>query len=175
MASIKGNLKVEIDLRDPVHFMAFGFGAGLSPVAPGTAGTLMAIPVYFLLAMLPFFAYLAVLCVALVFGVWVCGASARKIGVHDHPGIVWDEIAGYLLVMAPFVPSFAAVVMGFITFRVFDILKPWPIGWLDEHVEGGPGIMLDDVVAALFAAILMGGALLLWPELVSPHLQLRPL
>jgi phosphatidylglycerophosphatase A len=175
MAGDRKNPKVEIELRDPVHFLAFGFGAGLSPVAPGTAGTLMAVPVYFLLILFPFYVYLAVLCVSLVLGVWLCGASSRKIGVHDHSGIVWDEIVGYLLVMAPFSPSFTAIVIGFIAFRVFDILKPWPISWLDRRIEGGFGIMLDDVIAALFAVVLMIGILLLWPNLASSHLQLRTL
>lgn len=175
MANNNKHLKVEIDIRDPVHFLAFGFGAGLSPVAPGTAGTLAAVPLYLLLTILPFSGYLAVLCVALVFGVWVCGASAQKIGVHDHSGIVWDEIAGFLLVMAPFAPSVAAVVIGFIAFRLFDILKPWPIRWLDKHVEGGFGIMLDDVVAALLAALMMTGVLILFPEFVSHYLQFRSL
>lgn len=175
MSAESRSLKVRVDLRDPVHFLAFGFGSGLSPVAPGTAGTLAAIPVYLLLALLPFPAYLVVVLLVIVLGIWVCGVSAGKIGVHDHSGIVWDEIAGYMLVMAPFVPTFTTVVAGFVAFRLFDILKPWPIRWVDRHVHGGFGIMLDDILAAMLAAGLMICALLLFPETISPYLQLRPL
>jgi phosphatidylglycerophosphatase A len=87
-----------------------------------------------------------------VLGIWICGKAAKDIGVHDHGGIVWDEIVGYLLTMywVPF--SWQNVILGFVFFRLFDILKPWPINWLDRHVSGGVGIMLDDVVAALMAA-----------------------
>lgn len=167
--------RVKIDLRDPVHFFAFGFGSGLSPVAPGTAGTLAAVPVYLLLALLPFPAYVVVVLFALILGIFACGLSAEKIGVHDHSGIVWDEISGYLLVMAPFVPTVTAIVAGFVAFRLFDILKPWPIRWVDRHVHGGFGIMLDDVLAAIFAVGLMVFALLMFPEVLSPYLQIRQL
>ncbi len=165
--------RVDIDLWDPVHFFAFGFGSGLSPFAPGTAGTLVAVPLYLMLVTLPLLAYVAVLCVVLAFGVWVCGQSANKIGVPDYSGIVWDEIAGYLLVMTIFVPTFSAVVVGFAAFRLFDILKPWPIRWIDKHVHGGIGIMLDDVLAAIFAAGLMASALLFFPDVISPYFQFR--
>lgn len=167
--------KVKIDLFDPVHFFAFGFGSGLSPVAPGTAGTLAAVPVYLLLALLPLPAYLFAVLLALMFGIWACGLSSAKIGVHDHSGIVWDEIAGYLLVMTPFVPTFAAVGVGFVVFRFFDIIKPWPIRWIDRHVGGGFGIMLDDVLAAVFSVVFMVGALILFPEMLSQYVQIRPL
>lgn len=115
-------------------------------------GTLAAIPMYYCL--IRFFEswYLAVLVLTAVLGIWICGKAAKDIGVHDHGGIVWDEIVGYLLTMywVPF--SWQNVILGFVFFRLFDILKPWPINWLDRHVSGGVGIMLDDVVAALMAA-----------------------
>ncbi|MFT6624662.1 MAG: phosphatidylglycerophosphatase A [Cycloclasticus sp.] len=139
-------------LVSPVQMLAFGFGSGLAKKAPGTMGTLAAIPMYYCL--IRFFEswYLAVLVLTAVLGIWICGKAAKDIGVHDHGGIVWDEIVGYLLTMywVPF--SWQNVILGFVFFRLFDILKPWPINWLDRHVSGGVGIMLDDVVAALMAA-----------------------
>jgi phosphatidylglycerophosphatase A len=138
-------------LRRPLHLLAFGFGAGLSPRAPGTMGTLVAVPLYLLVSLLPLWGYLAVTAVVAVAGVWICGWSAARLGVHDHPGIVWDEIAGYLVTMILAPAGLAWVLAGFVLFRLFDILKPWPIGWLDRRVGGGLGIMLDDLVAGVFA------------------------
>ena len=139
------------DLRHPVHLLAFGFGAGLSPLAPGTAGTLVAVPVYLGLSLLPSWGYLLATALVIAAGVVICGWSARRLGVHDHPGIVWDEIAGYLVTMAWAPAGPLWVLAGFILFRLFDILKPWPIGWLDRRVGGGTGIMLDDVAAGVAA------------------------
>ena len=156
-----------VSLKDPVHFLAFGFGSGLAPRAPGTFGTLAAVPLYLLLLQLPIWCYAVFLVVALVAGVWICGESARRIGVHDHSGIVWDEIACFLLTMLPFVPSITSVVAGFLAFRFFDVVKPWPICWLDRHVHGGLGIMLDDVGAALMAIVLMLGLGSIFPGYVS--------
>lgn len=142
-------------LKDPVFFLALGFGAGLSPRAPGTLGTLAAVPVYLLCSGLPTGAYLAVVAAAAVIGVWVCGRAARELGVHDHPGIVWDEIAGFLLTMAGTPASLPAMLAGFALFRLFDILKPWPIRWCDRQVAGGLGIMLDDLLAGAAAALIL--------------------
>lgn len=139
-------------LWQPIHLLAFGFGAGLSPKAPGTMGTLVAVVIYLPLSLLPFWWYLAITAVVIVAGVGICGWSSRQLGVHDHPGIVWDEIAGYLVTMLWAPPGLAWVIIGFGLFRLFDILKPWPISWLDRRVGGGLGIMLDDVVAG-FAAL----------------------
>lgn len=140
-------------LRDPGHALALGFGSGLAPRAPGTFGTLAAIPVYLLCATLPPAFYLLVLAAAFAAGVYLCGRTARALGVHDHPGIVWDEVVGYLATMA-FAPSgWAWIALGFVCFRVFDIWKPWPIRALDRHVHGGLGIMLDDLAAGIAAAL----------------------
>ena len=142
-------------LRNPVHLLAFGFGSGLAPRAPGTAGTLAAVPLYLALSPLPLWLYLAVVAVMFVAGVWLCGVAARELGVPDHPGIVWDEIVGFLACMA-FVPlHWAWVAAGFVLFRLFDILKPWPIRALERKVPGGLGIMLDDLLAAVYAAALL--------------------
>jgi len=132
--------------------LAFGFGSGLAKKAPGTMGTLAALPLYYALIQFSETAYLLVLTLVIVSGVWICGKASDEIGVHDHGGIVWDEIAGYLLTMYWVAFSWQNMVFGFVLFRFFDILKPWPINWLDRRVEGGLGIMVDDLVAALMAA-----------------------
>lgn len=100
-------------------------------------------------------AYLLVVAVLFAFGVWCCDVCARELGVHDHPGIVWDEVVGYLLVMVAVPRTLVFVVAGFILFRIFDILKPWPIRWVDNRIHGGIGIMLDDVLAAVFAGLVL--------------------
>lgn len=137
--------------RNPVHFVAFGFGSGAAPFAPGTFGTLAAIPFYLLLQYLPLGSYLLVLVVAFVVGCWLCEITSRDIGVHDHGGIVWDEFVGFWITMIAAPPGWLWIVIGFALFRLFDILKPWPIRWVDKQVHGGFGIMLDDVLAGLFA------------------------
>lgn len=120
---------------------------------PGTLGTVVAIPVFLVLSQFPLWAYLLVTAVVSVTGVWICGASSRLLGVHDHGGIVWDEIAGFLITMIAAPPGWEAILLGFILFRLFDIIKPWPISYLDKHVDGGLGIMLDDIVAGVFALV----------------------
>lgn len=139
-------------LRDPGHFLALGFGSGLAPRAPGTFGTLAAIPVYLLCAQLPLPGYLLAVVGAFLLGIYLCGRTARALGVHDHPGIVWDEVVGFLLTMAWAPPGSQWIVAGFLCFRLFDILKPWPIRVLDRRLHGGLGIMLDDVLAGLAGA-----------------------
>jgi phosphatidylglycerophosphatase A len=143
------------DLRNPVHFLAFGFGSGLAPKAPGTAGTLAAIPMLYLMSFLNNLEYLLVLAVVIVAGVWICEKSSSDLGLHDHPGIVWDEFAGLFVTMIAVPFSWKSVAAGFLLFRLFDIWKPWPISWLDKKVTGGLGIMLDDIVAGCFSAIVL--------------------
>lgn len=140
-------------LANPVHLLAFGFGSGCSPKAPGTMGTLLAVGLYLPLSLLSLPAYLFVLVVVIVGGIGLCDRAARDLGVHDHPGIVWDEIAGYLLTMVAAPPGLIWIVVGFALFRLFDIWKPWPISWVDRRVGGGWGIMLDDLIAGVFAAL----------------------
>lgn len=148
-------------LRDPVHWPAFGFGLGLMPFAPGTFGSLLAIPLWWVTPQV-WWIQLAVAVVIFTTGIWICGASARRIGVHDHGGIVWDEVVGmYLTLLA--VPLEAAwILAAFALFRLFDIWKPWPIRDLDHRLKGGLGIMLDDVIAALYAACLLLFSRILW-------------
>lgn len=145
----------------PLHWLAFGFGSGLSPWAPGTAGTVVALPLYLLFAGAPVLIYLAVVLIALFFGAWLCGRTAEELGVHDHGGIVWDEFVGMwiTLFMAPV--EWLWLVVGFLLFRLLDILKPWPIRWADKRVPGGWGIMLDDVLAGIMAALCIQAILVL--------------
>ncbi len=142
-------------LRHPVHFLSLGFGSGLFPVAPGTAGTLAAIPLYLLLARLDLSAYLAVTVLLFAVGVYLCELTSRELGGQDHPAIVWDEIVGYLITMIAAPSKIEWLVAGFLLFRLFDILKPWPIRVLDRRIKGGLGIMLDDVLAGIFAALIL--------------------
>ncbi|MGH8370553.1 MAG: phosphatidylglycerophosphatase A family protein, partial [Gammaproteobacteria bacterium] len=141
--------------RNPLHLLAYGFGAGLAPKAPGTAGTLIAIPVYLLVYLGGIWFYLGFTLAAFIAGVAICGYTARHMGIADPSGVVWDEIVGYLITMiaAPF--GVLWIVAGFVLFRIFDIWKPWPIRLLDQRIKGGLGIMLDDAVAGLFVAILL--------------------
>lgn len=140
-------------LTDPVLFLAFGFGSGLVKKAPGTMGTVAAIPVYLVCVQFNFWIYAGLTLIATVAGVWICDIAAKKLDEHDFGGIVWDEVAGYLITML-FVPfSWQALLLGFVLFRVFDIVKPQPIKWIDAKVTGGLGIMLDDVLAGVFAGL----------------------
>ena len=142
-------------LKNPVHFLALGFGAGMAPKAPGTFGNLVAIPFIFILSFAPQIVYVSILMVTILAGVWICEKTASDWGVHDHSAIVWDEIAGIMLVMAwvPITPL--SLLLGFLLFRLFDIVKPYPISWLDRHVKGGLGIMVDDLMAGLYAVLLL--------------------
>lgn len=146
--------------RNPIHFLAFGFGSGAMPFAPGTFGTLVAIPLYWLMLPLSLWAYLSIVSAITLVGVWLCHVTSRDLGVHDHAGIVWDEIAGYLITMIAAPAGWQWIVAGFLLFRFFDIIKPWPIGWVDRRIHGGLGIMLDDVLAAVFAWLVLQGAAL---------------
>ena len=137
--------------RSPVQFLAFGFGSGLFPKAPGTAGTLVAVPLYLLVSGLNLPAYSLFIVVTALLGIWICDVASRQLGVHDHPGIVWDEFVGYWITMWAVPVDWVWIVAGFLVFRVYDIAKPWPVGPLDKKVKGGFGIMIDDVLAGIMA------------------------
>lgn len=142
-------------LRQPVHLLAFGFGAGLMPGAPGTFGTLIAVPIVVGVMQFGWTAHVAFAVAACLIGIYICGESARRLGAHDHPGIVWDEICGYTVTMLATPPTWYWLLAGFVLFRFFDIVKPWPIREADHSLSGGLGIMLDDVMAGLFAAAIL--------------------
>ena len=138
---------------DPYCFLGFGFGTGLAPMAPGTFGTLAAIPLYIALSGLSVPIYSAIVAGLFLIGILICQRCEDRLDVSDHPGIVWDEIVGYLITLTAIPFSWQAAGLGFVLFRIFDILKPWPIKRLDRTIPGGFGIMLDDAVAGLFAAV----------------------
>lgn len=138
-------------LFHPAHFLSLGFGSGLAPIAPGTFGTLAAMPLYWTLMSLDLTVYLVVVLVLGLLGIALCAYTAKVLGVHDHSAIVWDEVVGYLITMAAAPAGWVWWLGGFVLFRLFDILKPWPIRWIDRRVHGGLGIMLDDVLAGLLA------------------------
>jgi phosphatidylglycerophosphatase A len=141
-------------MSDP-HFLAFGFGTGLAPFAPGTFGSLPGILLFWLTMDYGLYVQLGVAAAISLAGIWICGESARRIGVHDHGGIVWDEIAGMYLTLMVAPISVFGWILAFVLFRIMDIVKPWPIRDLDHRLGGGLGIMLDDLAAALYAAILL--------------------
>ncbi len=136
MANAPENLARTV-LTDPVHILAFGFGTGLSPVAPGTVGSLVGVLFAWLTLDLGLPLQLAIAAAISLSGVWICGESARRIGVHDHGGIVWDEIAGMYITLLAAPPTIAGWILGFVLFRAFDIAKPWPIRDLDHRLGGG--------------------------------------
>ena len=142
-------------LRDPVNFLAFGLGSGLAPQAPGTVGTLLGVALAWWTLPLGFELRLLVAIALIASGFWICGESAKRIGVHDHPGIVWDEITAMYITLLVVPTTLPAWILAFVAFRAADIVKPWPIRDLDHRLRGGLGIMLDDLVAALYAAILL--------------------
>lgn len=150
MATAEKQLAKKV-LTNPINLLAFGLGSGLLPKAPGTWGTLVALPLYYAMLPLNMLSYLALTLLLTVIGVFICDYSSKKLGVHDHPGIVWDEICGYLITMIAAPVGWMWMLIGFVLFRIFDILKPWPIKWLDQKVKGGFGIMVDDVLAGVFA------------------------
>ena len=135
----------------PAHFLAFGFGAGLMPRAPGTWGTLVALPIFAFAQMGGTFSVLVVAAIFFVVGIWASGVAGRALGVADHGGIVIDEIAAFLLVLALTPAAIGWWLTAFVLFRIFDIFKPWPIRWADRNIKGGFGVMFDDLLAAVFA------------------------
>lgn len=150
--------KTPIAARDlfasPWSFLGLGFGTGLAPKAPGTFGTLAALPLYALLAGLDAEYYLTATILLFLIGIPICSKTEKVIGIQDHSGVVWDEIVGFLITMSFVVPSAISLALGFILFRFFDVIKPWPIRWFDQRVHGGFGIMLDDAIAGVMACVM---------------------
>jgi phosphatidylglycerophosphatase A len=136
-----------------VYYLAIGFGAGRLPKAPGTYGTLVGVLIYLPLSLLSLPLYLMITASLILVGIGICGYAARQLGKHDHPSIVWDEIAGLLVTMIAAPQGIGWVILGFALFRCFDIFKPWPINRIDQKVSGGLGIMLDDIAAGIAAGL----------------------
>jgi len=142
-------------LTDPVNFLAFGFGTGLAPFAPGTFGSIPGLILFWLTLDFGLYVQMGIAIAMALVGIWICGESARRIGVHDHGGIVWDEIVGMYVTLFLAPVSIVGFVLAFVLFRIMDIVKPWPIRDLDHSMRGGLGIMLDDLLAAAYAAVLL--------------------
>ena len=143
-------------------WIACGFGSGLAPRAQGTCGSLAALLPWLLLRQLPLPLYVLVVVLSFALGVWACNVAGRALGVDDHRSLVWDEFVGQWIALAPaLLAPWWAVLAGFALFRLFDVAKPWPIGWLDRRLKGGLGVMVDDVVAGVFAAVVLGAGLAL--------------
>jgi phosphatidylglycerophosphatase A len=156
--------KTPFNLKKWHQFLALGFGSGLAPVAPGTFGTLVAVPLVVLLLWAGNLYLLAFALFGSMLGVFLCGQTAHDIGEHDHAAIVWDEIIGYSITLLWAPLHWQTLLAGFVLFRLFDIVKPWPISYLDKHVHGGFGIMLDDIMAGVAALIAL--------QLLLPYLPL---
>lgn len=136
-------------LKSPIMLLAFGFGSGLSRVAPGTVGTLIAAVLWLFLVPLPSLLYLVVVLLCALLGVYICGEAAERLDEHDHGGIVWDEFVGLWIALATIPADWSGLLVGVVLFRFFDIAKPWPIKWVDKNIQGGFGIMMDDVIAGV--------------------------
>ncbi|CAM8385693.1 PgpA Phosphatidylglycerophosphatase A and related proteins [Candidatus Methylopumilus universalis] len=148
------NLKFLI--KHPSHFLALGFGAGLSKKAPGTLGTLVGIPIYLLISSYSFSIQMMMALLFTIVGIFICNQTAQALKVKDPSSIVWDEISAFFLMLVIAHPLLNPLKIFelFVLFRIFDIWKPFPINYLDKHVGGGLGIMLDDYVAAFFALLI---------------------
>ncbi len=144
-------------LRHPAHFLALGFGSGLAPKGPGTFGTLIALPLFGLLLLLPEVSHLPILALLFLLGIPLCGITGRNLGVSDHGSIVWDEIVAFMLVLEFTPKAWEWWLYAFLLFRLFDIWKPFPIRTLDRQVHGGFGVMLDDLIAAIYAIAVLKG------------------
>ena len=141
--------------ENPLYFIAFGFGSGAMLFAPGTFGTLMAIPFYLVLSQLPLYFYLAFVILFIIATSIISDIVSKDIHYHDHPGMCIDEFAGFFVTMIAAPSGWIWIVAGFILFRLFDILKPWPINYIDNHIHGGFGMIFDDVVAGIFSLVII--------------------
>ena len=141
--------------RGLVVFFSPGAFSGSIPVMPGTAGTIAAIPLFLLISLLPISLYLIITLLFVFFAVWISGNAERIFKKHDPPEVVIDEIAGYLIAMATFYPDWKYIVAGFVLFRIMDIIKPYPANRINDNLKGGQGIVLDDVVAGIYANLIL--------------------
>ena len=143
-------------LAHPAHFVALGFGAGLAPVAPGTAGTLLAFPLFYVLALqLETLALFGVILLLFALGVWACELTGRAMGIADHSGMVWDEVVAMLLILLIVPAGMGWWIAAFFLFRFFDVVKPQPIRHFDRTLKGGFGVMFDDILAAFYTLLVL--------------------
>lgn len=153
MTILHERVTIKALLKKPSCFLAYGFGAGLSPKAPGTVGTLVAIPLYWVMQSWPLWLYLTAILVGFIAGIWICQQAVNWLKKEDPSAVVWDEIVGFWVTMIAAPAGWQWIVVGFVFFRLFDIWKPWPISVADQKLHGGFGIMLDDILAGVFALI----------------------
>ncbi|WP_127959167.1 phosphatidylglycerophosphatase A [Serratia microhaemolytica] len=155
---MKDVAKARLHLSNPTHLLATGFGSGLSPIMPGTAGSIAALPVWWLLIQFPWPYYLLLLLLSCIIGIYLCQKTADDMQVHDHGSIVWDEFVGmWITLLALPLYNWQWIAAGFLLFRLLDIYKPWPIRWFDRKLHNGLGIMIDDVLAGMLAAAILYG------------------
>ncbi|AMJ99059.1 phosphatidylglycerophosphatase [Alteromonas macleodii] len=164
---MQAEFRARVSMKNPVHFLALGFGSGLIPFMPGTFGSLAALPLLIACSQISIISFIALTLIFSVVGIYLCGKTADDMQVHDHGSIVWDEIAG-MFVTFLFVPiSASSLLVGFVLFRLFDILKPWPIGIIDKRLHGGTGIMLDDLIAGAMACGCLHLLIAFWPAALA--------
>lgn len=164
---MQAEFRARVSMKNPVHFLALGFGSGLVPVMPGTFGSLAAIPLLLLCMSLSTPSFIAITLIASVVGIYLCGKTADDMQVHDHGSIVWDEIAGMFVTFLFLPVTASSLILGFLLFRLFDILKPWPIGIIDKRLHGGTGIMLDDLLAGAMACVCLHICVTLYPAMLT--------
>ena len=138
----------------PLYFIAFGFGVGIIPFAPGTFGTLFAVFLYSLLPTLSFSSHLIITVIITMLSIFICDKVSREIELHDHPGMCLDEFPGFFVSMLFAPAGWVGLISAFLLFRFFDIIKPWPINWIDKNVHGGFGMVLDDVLAGVYVSVI---------------------
>ena len=155
---------MNILLSHPAHFFGLGFGSGLAPKAPGTAGTLVGLPLFWLISSNTLTVQLSIIVVLFVVGVYFCAITGRALGVADHGAIVWDEIVAMMFVLCFTQPTWLGWLAAFLLFRLFDIWKPFPISQFDVKLKNGFGVMFDDLLAAIYAIVSL--KLLLWTNFI---------
>lgn len=154
-------LDIKFLLAHPAHFFALGFGSGLAPKAPGTLGTLVGLPLFWLISSYTLQTQLLIMTALFLIGIYFCDKTGRDLGMADHGAIVWDEIVAMMLVLTITPPTVFFWFIAFLLFRLFDIWKPYPICYADAKLKNGFGVMLDDLLAAIYAILVM--QFIVWP------------
>jgi len=150
----KSQLRTKV-FSDWRYFLGFGFGSGLLPKMPGTWGTLIALPLVYILSFFSIYVYIITMIITGILGAYLSQILSKELGMHDYGGVNIDEVLGFLIVMFPFTLNWQNLIIGFVLFRAYDILKPFPISWIDKHINNGFGMMFDDVIAAIFTIVTM--------------------
>ena len=145
----------KLSLANPIHFLELGFGSGKAAKAPGTFGTLAAVPIVLLMQQLSLTNYLIITCISMLAGFYICGKAAKDMGVHDHGAIVWDEVVGLMITMIAAPLGFMWLALGFVLFRFFDIVKPFPVSYFDKKHKNSFGVVMDDVCAGFYVVLLL--------------------